>query len=435
LFISVCAYSILDYDELNKVIPKIKTFINSNYLNENISELNVEQDNKELIKVDNANSNVKKITNEDIRIFQLDESISINTPYIESSTVTKTNRIESIHFESDLSGISLLIKMPEEIDYLVYGLNNPNRTVIEVENAELGFRLEELIPVSPIVAIRYSINETNKFKLVLESSIPLKIKKSITSISDDNHDLVVMMEYQQHQKEILKQDDIELEKIVDTQVEHEKDVIFKGDLVKTLVNKSSDAYAEQLFQKAYVLYQQGNISESLKKLNMSLNQDAGHINARSTLALILSEQDNIELAYSVLNEGLIQYPDNIEWIKMYSRLLLNEGKYLDAITILEKHQPEFVMNTEYYALQAAVQQKLGAFEESAKVYRNLLQVNPLKGVWWMGLGISLESLKRYNDALYAYQKAFNNASVAKESREFLSHRINRLSNLLKDEST
>lgn len=426
----IYVYSLLEYDISNTITLKEKT------------QTNVNLPEKSLFKPSSINENENNLTvkkeieqENNISLFQLDTNISIEKSSSNTILKTKSNRIDSIHFETDISGISLLMRMPDEIDYLVYGLNNPDRTVIEVENVELGFRLEDLIPVEPIVAIRYSINDEKKFKLVLESRLPLKIKKSITSKYENNHDLLVMMEYQQQQKEIIKQDDIELAEIVEKQVEQEKGIIFKGDLVKTLVNKSSDAYAEQLFQKAYNLYQKGNISESLKKLNMSLNQDAGHINARSTLALILSEQDNIELAYSVLNEGLIQYPENTEWIKMYARLLLNEGKYLEASSMLEKQQPEFVMNTEYYALQAAILQKLSGFEDSAKIYRNLLQVNPLKGVWWMGLGISLESMKRYDDALYAYQKAFSNASVAKDSREFLSHRINRLSNLLEDEST
>ncbi len=351
-----------------------------------------------------------------------------------NSSETIVNHVDSIQFEADNSGINILIKTPDEIDYLVYGLSNPDRTVIEVNNTELGFRLEDLVPVDPIVAIRYSINDERKFKLVLESSLPLKIKKSISSKSEDDHNLIVMMEYQQQQREN-KQDDIELMEIVEKQVEKEKDIIFKGDLIKIPVNKNSDAYAEKLFQQAYVLYKKGNISESLKTFNMSLNQDAAHVNARSTLALVLSEQDHFELAYSVLNEGLIQYPENTEWIKMYARLLLNEGKNLEARAMLARQKPELVKNTEYYALQAAVLQKLNGFEESAIIYRDLLHINPLKGIWWMGLGISLESLKRYDDALYAYQKAFNNSSVAKDSREFLSSRINRLSNLIKDESS
>jgi tetratricopeptide (TPR) repeat protein len=426
----------LNSDDLTYLIPVekeisveavIQPVQNRNEKEEHVVEKNIVSETEVIVEI-------KKDESKYFHSLKLDEQI-----FLEKnsglSIKSKVNRIESVQFETDNSGINLIIKMPDEIDYLVYGLNNPDRTVIEIKNVELGFRLEELEPVEPIVAIRYSINDDRRFKLVLESDKPLTIRKSVTGVSNDTHDLVVMMESQWQSEESIQQEDIELAVIVEKQVELEKNTIFKGDLIKRSVNISSNAYAEKLFQEAYVAYQKGNTSESLKKLNMALNQDAGHIKARSTLALVLSEKEHYELAYSVLNEGLIQYPENIEWIKMYARLLLNEGKIVEARTMLEKQQPELVLNTEYYALQAAVLQKLSEYEEAAKIYRNLLHVNPLKGIWWMGLGISLESLKRYDDALYAYQKASKNTSLAKDSHQFILQRISRLSNILEDEST
>lgn len=391
-------------------------------------------DEKNIVADIEVTRNITNVENKNYQSLKLDEQIFLDGTS-EILVETKPNRIESIQFETDTSGINLIMKMPDEIDYLVYGLSNPDRTVIEIKNVELGFRLEDLLPVEPIVAIRYSINDEKRFKLVLESKTPLTIIKSVTSTTGNVHDLVVMMEYQWQKKEVLPQEDIELVTFVEKQVELEKENVFKGDIIKTPVSRNSDAYAEKLFQQAYMEYQKGNISESLKKLNMSLNQDAGHVKARSTLALVLSEKKHFDLAYSVLNEGLIQYPDNIEWIKMYARLLLNEGKVVEARLMLAKQQPALVLNTEYYALQAAVLQKLNGHEEAAKIYRDLLQVSPYKGLWWMGLGISLESLKRYDDALYAYQKASGNSSLAKDSRKFLLQRINRLSNILEDESS
>jgi tetratricopeptide (TPR) repeat protein len=406
-----------------------------------VNEKGVEEDEEKVIaKSISSLSNESKSKNTsalNYKTLKLDEQLVFKSNSITSNKEKKVNYIDSIQFETDNSGINLVLKMPDEIDYLVYGLSNPERTVVEVENVELGFRLEDLVPVEPIVAIRYSINDEKRFKLVLESDIPMTIKKSITSQSENNHNLVVMMEYEWDKREALVEEDVELAAIVEQQVEFEKESVFKGDIIKTPVNanKESDAYAEKLFQEAYFEYKKGNISDSLKKLNMVLNQDAGHIKARSTLALVLSEKEHYELAYSVLNEGLIQYPENVEWIKMFARLLLNEGKLVEARAMLAKQQPVLALNTEYYALQAAVLQKLAEYEEAAKIYRNLLHVNPYKGIWWMGLGISLESLKRYDDALYAYQKASKNSSIAKDTRQFLNQRISRLNTILEDEST
>ncbi len=385
-----------------------------------------------------AKSIKKVIPNNNQHLLRLDENIFIESVSDNKEIISDTdsiNRINDIFFESSEQGINLVMKMPREIDYLVYGLDNPDRIIVEVNNAQLGFVLEDLEPVEPIVAIRYLINDQNRFKLILESDQPLNIRKSGTGKNGAQHDLVVMMDYEWDQAN----DDIEetnvLEEIVDMQVEEEKEVAFKGELVKTPVKQKKNAYADKLFKQAYAEYKSGNISSSLRKLNSVLDHDPDHTNARSTLALILSNQGHTDLAYSVLNEGMIQYPDNLEWMKMYARLLLNEDKVLQAKEILLKNKPDLSSNIDYYALLAAVLQKLNNHNESARIYRNLLQINPLKSVWWIGLGISLESLKRYQDALYAYQKAYSNPSLAGESRDFLTKRISMLNNLIKDEST
>jgi Tfp pilus assembly protein PilF len=362
----------------------------------------------------------------------IEPSISVSKPDISNSL----NKIEEIFFETNEKGFNLIMKMPGDIDYLVYGLDNPNRVVIEVNNAELDFLLEELKPIEPIVAIRYSINKENRFKLVLETDQPMVIRKTT---SNNNNDLVIFMDYQ-WSNEIVKRNnnhsfDEGLDDIVNKQVELEKETVYKGEIVKIPINQDINAYAEKLFQQGYRDYKNGDISNSLKKLNMVLDQDAAHVNARSTLATILSRQGHIKLAYSILNEGLIQYPDQADWLKVYARLLLNDGKVLEAKEMLAQNSPALPTNVEYYALKAAILQKLNEHNGAAKIYRDLLQFNPMKSVWWMGLGISLESLKRYEDALYAYQKASTNTSLAHESRNFVNRRITQLSNLLKDEAT
>lgn len=415
----------------NSSIPAITSI--DNKLGEYNTDIIVETGSKVLEKKNDVPDN-----NDSNSFLKLDSSLLIET----SSSVRKLpasiplNRIDKVFFEKDEEGISLVIKLPQEIDYLVYGLSSPNRIVIEVKHAELGFLLEELKPVEPIVAIRYSINEENRFKLVLETDEPLNIRKTIAG---GNNELVVVMEYEPSSKLVDRKDeklfDSMLDEIVDSNRVFEQETVYKGELVKTPVSQDVNAYAEKLFRQGYRDYKNGDISKSLKRLNMALDQDAAHVNARATLATILSRQGHVELAYTVLNEGLIQYPEQIEWLTIYARLLLNEDKELEAFNVLAKSSPALSSNIEFYALKAAVLQKINEHTESAKIYRDLLQINPSKSVWWMGLGISLESLKRYSDALYAYQKASTNSSLVNESRNFVQQRITMITNLIRDESS
>ncbi len=368
---------------------------------------------------------------------KLDESLFIETQQeiVEANSIlgNKLNRIEDIYLERNDNEISLVMQMPEDIDYLVYGLSNPSRVVVEINQAELGFPLEQFEPIEPIVAVRYSINKDNRFKLVLESEQSLQIRKSISNQQNNKHNLVVQMH--SAWQDDPQQEQAVISQAVDHQVQTEKEIVFKGELTKNWVNKNSDAYSDNLFKAAYAAYQSGDVTKSLKQLNRVLDQNPLHVNARSTLALILSKQGHNELAYSILNEGLIQNPEQTDWIKVYARLLLGEEKVLEAKQVMLRHTPEITNHTEYFALLSAIMQKLNQHDESARLYRNLLQINPAKSVWWMGLGISLESLKRYQDALYAYQKAYNNPALATESRQFVMQRISQLTGLIKDESS
>lgn len=385
-------------------------------------------------------STVKKDKYE--QFLKLDDELKISVPISidEHSSIHSLNRIEKIYFNTTDEGLNLILKMPEEVDYLVYGLSNPNRIVIEVNNAELDFIIEELEPIEPIVAIRYSINNDNRFKLVLETDQLLTIRKTTSNIENELHNLVVAMDYRWQEKEYIAENigdfaNNEIEEFLETQVVALNDTSYKGELIKTPVSQNVNAYAEKLYKRGYKDYKNGNVSNALKLLNMALDNDASHVNARTILATVLTEQGHTDLAYSILNEGLIQYPEQVEWTTFYARLLLKENKLVESKKRLSMLSPSMATNVEYYALKAAVLQKLNEHTESAKIYRDLLQLNPSNSVWWMGLGISLESLKRYSDALYAYQKASTNTTLASESRSFVSQRIAMLSNLLKDESS
>ena len=364
----------------------------------------------------------------------LDNELSIPDDLVIPEKSSSLNRIEQVYFEKNGTDINLVMKMPNDIDYLVYSLKKPNRIVVEVNDAEPGFLFENLKPIEPIVAMRYSVNENNRFKLVLESEQELNIKKSTTSNNNEKHDLVVAMEYGWEQKSVLEEDDIDsLSDIVDKKFNEEKDIVFKGELIKTPVNPKKP-YVEKLFKQAYAQYKAGNITKSLRGLNEVLDHDDSHVNARSTLAFILSKQGHTDLAYSVLNEGLLQYPEQYEWKKMYARFLLTEGRLEEAREKLAEQLPDISNNIDYYGFYAAILQKLEQHNDSAKVYRDLLRINPLNSVWWMGLGISLESLRRYEDALYAYQKAYKNPQIVIESKRFLDQSINRINKILSDES-
>ena len=409
---------------------EVSKLINDNQNDPAMKPINLEQNKSDQSQPSNAIISEKRTA-----FMQLDMHID-HEIQDEAEVRPKLNILNLVKlYKTDL-GLEVKLENSLEIDYFVYNLSEPSRTVIEIENTRLGFPLEALQALEPITAIRYSINENNRLKLVFESVTPLLIDKSVTRQDDEKHLLVVSMN---HTDLVAPIDTRQEYAVADLQPDinkvNEDSTIYKGELIKTPSSQKHSLLADKLFKEAYSLYKSGNISNSLRMLNQALDQDAAHINARSTLATILSEQGHHELAYSVLNEGLIQFPDITQWRMVYARLLVKQKNYSKAEQTLAAYQPRVSDNTDYYALYAAVLQKLNDHNQSARLYRDLLHINPGNSIWWMGLGISLESLRRYEDALYAYQKALSYPILVDESKNYVTNRVTALTSLINNESS
>ncbi len=72
---------------------------------------------------------------------------------------------------------------------------------------------------------------------------------------------------------------------------------------------------------------------------------------------------------------------------------------------------------------AALYQQERQYTLAMGTYRQLLEVEPDKAVWWLGLGISLEGGGRSADALVAYRAAETLRGLGAESQAYLGGRI------------
>jgi MSHA biogenesis protein MshN len=61
--------------------------------------------------------------------------------------------------------------------------------------------------------------------------------------------------------------------------------------------------------------------------------------------------------------------------------------------------------------------------QAAALYDQLTKLEPQKPVWWLGLGIALESAGKNNAAQEAYSRASNNSDVLPELKTFLNNKI------------
>ena len=97
-----------------------------------------------------------------------------------------------------------------------------------------------------------------------------------------------------------------------------------------------------------------------------------------------------------------------------------------ALALLLAHSPSITEHMDYYAMIAAIYEKLNQPLHAAQIYRDLVSIAPDNGLYWVGLGLSLEKMNKSNEALYAYQRAVKAQHLKPGLASFVESRIRKL---------
>jgi len=206
-----------------------------------------------------------------------------------------------------------------------------------------------------------------------------------------------------------------------------KDPVPKQEVVtsftKTNIALTQDEQVRVTLSKANLLIQQGKIKQAKQSLRRVLALDFSNLEARQALAGVLFREKNYDEAIEVLELGSIQHPLHVPFTLLLARIYTERGQDPLAIDVLERSQPSVGPNSEYYALLAALYQRSAQYKNAADVYKKLLASFPSRAVWWMGLGLSLQSIEQKEDALVAYNKSLKLQGLSEELRRFVKTRI------------
>jgi MSHA biogenesis protein MshN len=93
---------------------------------------------------------------------------------------------------------------------------------------------------------------------------------------------------------------------------------------------------------------------------------------------------------------------------------------------LGKTLPYADQEAAYQAFMAALLQRQNRHKEAITHYQIALQLSPSSGLWFMGLGISLQAVQRKEDALDAYKHAIETRSLSPELQAFVMQRMKEL---------
>lgn len=197
-------------------------------------------------------------------------------------------------------------------------------------------------------------------------------------------------------------------------------------LKKTHRPLNSKQLAEIAYKKGYKFLQQGRMHQGKESLRKALSLYIPHIKAREMLAGIYIKSGRYINAAELLSEGVKVVPEYPLFAQLYARVLLEQNNPQLAIKILERGSARIKVEPAYYALLAATYQRVNNHEKAVDIYLQLVKVRPSVGIWWLGLGISLEKSGKNKEALEAYQRAQKTGNLKDGLVKFTNNRVSAL---------
>jgi MSHA biogenesis protein MshN len=199
----------------------------------------------------------------------------------------------------------------------------------------------------------------------------------------------------------------------------------------TRIEKSNRAMTAQEraaidYRQAVALLNEGRQGAAMESLRAVLRSDASHAEARLLLSTLLLERRQLEEAKAILVEGLAIEPAQPRLAMPLARIHVELGDAGAAAETLSRAAQAATGNAEYRGFYAAVLQRLGRHKEAAAEFQAALRLLPESGLWWMGLGISLEADGQRGAAKDALRRARETRRLTPELDRYVEQKLQAL---------
>ena len=201
--------------------------------------------------------------------------------------------------------------------------------------------------------------------------------------------------------------------------------------IPTNINKqmkelTAQQRAENEYRKSVALMQQGRVADAIAGLEQAIQIDPSHASARQTLVGLLIESKRQDEAIRKLQDGLNLDPSQAGMAMVLARLQVEKNDVHAGTEVLLRTLPYAVERADYQSFLAALLQREGRHKDAIEHYLVALRKSPQSGVWWMGLGISLQAENRGADAQEAFSRAKATNSLTPELQAFVEQKLKQL---------
>jgi MSHA biogenesis protein MshN len=317
--------------------------------------------------------------------------------------------------------INLLFDRPPR--YSLHVLENPPRLLVQLPKIEMPPQSLRALPAAGLIEGLRIGGEGGTSKLIFDLKGPVEIADArITPGSGDVYRFEIRLSATQRPEdtilglaeEIQVPDDVE-PVIVQPATQPTMEVVRRA--------PPPTGSAEREFQAGAGAYRIGDMAAAIDYFHRAIVAEPGHLKARRFLVSILVQQGDLESAARYAEEGLRFHQQDPVLLRVLARIHFEQGDTDAALGVLARGHPALQDDPDYYALMAAILQKQAKHAESAELYGRLLQLDPQRGVWWAGLGISLEAIGRPTEARRAFERAQRDVSAPANLRSYSAERI------------
>jgi len=200
----------------------------------------------------------------------------------------------------------------------------------------------------------------------------------------------------------------------------------KAEIHKQVRQPTQQELAENEYRKATGLLHQGLPTEAQQGFEAAVRLQPEHHAARQAQVGLLLEARKFSDAERVLQDALALSPAQSGFGVMLARPQVDRGDIIAAVATLRKGLEYGRDNADYHAFLAALLQRQGQHEEAVEQFQAALRLKPALGVWWLGLGMSLQAVNRTADAQEAYRHARSAANIHPELAALADQRLKQL---------
>lgn len=171
---------------------------------------------------------------------------------------------------------------------------------------------------------------------------------------------------------------------------------------------------------------QGDTAQANSLVRRAMQLAPGNAAAAELLLEVQLRSGDTDAAMKTLREGLRRDPHNAAYAQALARLLAAHGEDKEAIGYLRTALANGRVDGQSLALLAGLERRIGDHESAAAHYLDALAQDRTVAVWWLGLGMSLESLAQPAEARAAFVEAQRIGGLDEDVAAFVDKRLVRL---------